>query len=140
MNVLIEEKWYSIGMLSENLKHLYIFGDNTMCIGNGGQAQIRDCYNSMGVATKRAPAMTDDAFFGDTEKDYINLLNDLVRLSMLLKNPLYDDWTLVFPIDGLGTGLSQMPLRSPFLTVMLANYLKQYFGVNTAEDGRLSIA
>lgn len=139
MMVEVQEDWYNIGMLSANPKKLYVFGDNTIRAGRGGQATIRDCFNAIGVATKRLPSTGDGAYYADTQSDYKALTNDLFNLSKVMDSPEYQDWTLVFPKDGLGTGLSEMPQRSPFLFDVMSKYLKQYFNVDTNEDGTLSI-
>jgi len=46
---------------------------------------------------------------------------------------------LVFPSDGLGTGLSELPKRSPFLNNQLKMMLKNCFNIDTNEDNKLSI-
>ncbi len=139
MIVEVEEEWYTIGMLSANPKKLYVFGDNTIRAGRGGQAVIRDCFNAVGVATKRLPSVSDSSYYADTQSDYKSLTNDLFNLSKVMASPEFQDWTIVFPKDGLGTGLSEMPQRSPFLFDVMSKYLKQYFNVNTNDDGTLNI-
>jgi len=139
MIVEVEEEWYTIGMLSANPKKLYVFGDNTIRAGRGGQAVIRDCFNAVGVATKRLPSVGDSSYYADTQSDYKALTNDLFNLSKVMTSPEFQGWTIVFPKDGLGTGLSEMPQRSPFLFDVMSKYLKQYFNVNTNDDGTLNI-
>jgi len=137
--VEVEEKWYDISMLSANPKKLYVFGDNTIRAGRGGQASIRDCFNAIGVATKRLPSLGESSYYNDSESDYKAITNDLFNLSKVISSPEYQDWTIVFPKDGLGTGLAEMPQRSPFLFDVMSKYLKQYFGIITNDDGTLSI-
>ena len=139
MKIEIQKEWYSISMLSANPKKIYVFGDNIIRSGLGGQAIIRDCFNAIGLVTKRLPDTNPESYFADTISDYKILTGDLFNLSKLLNSPEYQDWTLVFPKDGIGTGLSKMPQKSPFLFDVMSNYLKQYFNINTSEDGTLSI-
>lgn len=55
--------------IKNSVNTIYVFGDNMMKIGNGGQALIARQYVSLGKAigipTKRKPAMTEQSFFSD---------------------------------------------------------------------------
>ena len=54
---VIQQEWYTVEECLKHPKTLYIFGDNILRIGNGGQAVIRNIPNSFGIATKRTPSM-----------------------------------------------------------------------------------
>jgi hypothetical protein len=123
--ILIQDEWFSVKQCLENPRNLYIFGDNTLRYGKGGQAQIRDCENSFGICTKWKPSMTDDSFFQDTiecleivEKDIV----DLLHIKDNYKN-------IIFPADGLGSGLSDMPNRCPLLYKRMNYLIQKHFGV-----------
>ena len=92
----------------------YIFGDNVERIGLGGQAkEMRGEPNAVGVATKWAPRMNDSDFFSDDQYDEITqiLLNDLRPIMVPI---LYQSSKCVIvPMDGIGTGLSELPTRAP---------------------------
>ncbi len=113
MTVEIQETWFSLEECAENPKKLYVFGDNMIRRGNGGQASIRAAENSIGLATKRLPTMYDDAFFADRSDEFQVVEKDIEKILREMKKIKYD--TLVLPADGLGTGLSQMPEKSPRL-------------------------
>lgn len=98
--------------LINNPDFMFLFGDNLQRVGMGGQAkEMRNEPNAIGVATKKSPSMSDDAFFTDDEfEDNVKeLLNDLWPAIGHISN----GGILVIPADGLGTGLSELPSRAP---------------------------
>lgn len=114
MKIEIQTEWFSLDQCGENPNKLYVFGDNMIRRGKGGQASIRDAFNSIGLVTKRLPTMDEDAFFSDKEDEFEAVEADVdMILSEMQKDQCYD--TLVLPADGLGTGLSKMPTKSPEL-------------------------
>lgn len=76
--------------------------------------------------------MDDKSFFNDESKDFYGMVCDL-NLLLCASKTSYD--TLVFPIDGLGTGLSQMPERSPKVFKILCDILNLDYGVTMTEKG-----
>jgi len=127
MNVEIQESWYSLKECAENPKKLYIFGDNTIRVGMGGQAMIRPAKNSIGIATKMLPSNAKDAFFSDTTEQAWILAGDIADMFQAFEDGGYD--ILVLPADGLGTGLSQMPEKSPELFKWLNQSLSNLLGI-----------
>lgn len=125
MKAVKQKEWYSVQQCRENPKTLYVFGDNLIGVGKGGQAQIRDEKNTFGIPTKRLPTMNDDAFFNDWASETLQVVGEIHKLVELSKD--YD--LVVFPADGLGTGLAKMDKVSPKLFNIMNNYIKQYFGV-----------
>lgn len=98
--------------LIANRDTVYVFGDNMARKGFGGQArEMRHEPNAIGVPTKWYPSMTDDAFFNDS--DYENVVEVLKKDFASIKDAMQSGKKVVFPADGLGTGLSQLPSRSP---------------------------
>lgn len=100
--------------LRRNRDVLYVFGDNVVRKGMGGQAaHMRGEPNSVGVATKYAPSMDPDAFFGD-EPAQTEAQNRILDSDM---KPLFErvkaGGIVVWPTDGIGTGLSELPTRAP---------------------------
>lgn len=137
--VEIDAHWFSVEKCETNPNKLYIFGDNLMRVGMAGQAQIRKCYNATGIATKRMPTMEDKAFFNDN--DFENLKNELNREIVKIKGRLQNDKnfdTIVFPVDGLGTGLSQLPEKAPKLYKYLCTLLRDEFNIETLQNGKLA--
>jgi len=139
MKVVVQEEWFSLKQCNNNPSYIYVFGDNLLRVGEAGQAQIRSASNSIGIATKRSPSMNEESFFADTCEDHFALLNDIQRVYKIYKDPQFQNMILVFPSDGLGTGLSELPKRSPFLNNQLKMMLKNCFNIDTNEDNKLSI-
>lgn len=92
---------------------LFVFGDNDIKKGCRCQAIIRNCPNAVGIPTKKYPALTSPSFYTDDEyksncKKIDNAVNNIM---LLLKTKKYTH--IIFPEDGLGTGLAQLPQRAP---------------------------
>lgn len=120
----IKQELFSIDNCLKNPRKLYIFGDNVLRKGKAGQAVIRDCPNVYGIPTKWAPRMDEDAFFHDTDRE-IKLMKDVLKqfeiyLSVNARN--FD--TVVYPINGLGTGLAKLPIKSPTIYKMIVDYFE----------------
>ena len=128
MNIIIQEEWFSVEQCRKNPNRLYVFGDNLIRIGKGGQACIRDEINSYGIATKRAPSMDNQAFFGDRPDEANALLNDIHGLLQRFYDGGYE--TIVLPYDKLGTGLAKMQEKSPKLFVWLHETLSLLLDVD----------
>ncbi len=125
---IIEQKFITEQDCFDNPKSLYLFGDNLRRRGKKGQAQIRDCLNSFGIATKHKPSTTDDSYFSDKDLSYV--YNDFAALNKLLKSGFYN--TLVIPSDGIGTGLAKLQEKAPailaFINVVLDKWKEKYNG------------
>lgn len=92
---------------------LYLFGDNDIGRGRGGQATIRGAPNAHGIPTKRAPSLHNNAFYTDD-----NLAENVVKIKCALaaakkKFESCNYTRIVFPQDGFGTGLAQLTRRAP---------------------------
>lgn len=103
---------------------LFVYGDNTMRAGTGGQACIRGLFNSHGVATKVAPGMDPASFFDDRRPE----CRDGIRRDMfrLVERISREEWhKVVISADGLGTGLAELPTRAPATYRFLQECLKE---------------
>lgn len=129
MNIEICTEKYTSELLSENQEKIFVFGDNMVRKGKGGQAVIRDCPNAFGIATKRYPSMNEDAFFSDQRDESDVVMNDLRQLYKLSKSH-----TIVFPVGGIGTGLAEMEKRSFAIWSKMNSILKDYFGYINGES------
>lgn len=114
--------FFSTKLCTENPDKIFVFGDNYTRYGKRGQAVIRDCKNTYGIPTKLRPTMDDDAFLNDAlqfkySSDLVCWADELLTLAQ--------SHTLVFPIGGIGTGLSQMPTRCPQCFQSLSKVLEQ---------------
>lgn len=129
----IVEYFYSVEICLNNPNKLFIFGDNTQRYGKAGQAQIRECQNSVGLATKFNPGMNDHDFFSDARLEECSTImeQDVQKIINCLTNPSRGFDTLVFPVNGFGTGLSQLPEKAPRTYGMLCKLLNDYFGIMT---------
>jgi hypothetical protein len=89
--------------LRQNPGVYYVFGDNAARCGLGGQAaEMRGEPNAIGVATKWSPS---ECFSQERHDEQVEILNaDLDRVAALLKRGLL----VVWPSDGIGTGLAEL--------------------------------
>jgi len=113
MPVIFQQRIYRAD-LQANRKTLYLFGDNTARSGYGGQAEAcRGEPNAVGIVTKHNPSTRPGAFFDDRdfERNTAQIDRDLTRaFDHLHANPLN---IVVIPLDGIGTGLSDLAQRAP---------------------------
>jgi hypothetical protein len=130
--VVLFSGWYSPALCARNPGLLFVFGDNTLSFGMGGQAVIRQCSNVFGIPTKRKPAMTEDSFFAaGNEADLDVVLKALSELWSMLA--LGDK--IVIPVNAegkisLGLERAELPKRAPLIYEaierhvgeMIANY------------------
>lgn len=102
--------------LIANPNVLYVFGDNEQRHGLGGQAaEMRGEPNAVGVATLASPGR----FWTDT--DYARQCRVIDRDMLPLFVALREGKTVVFPGDGIGTGLARLKESSP----MTFDYLRR---------------
>lgn len=93
---------------------LYVFGDNMAECGFGGQAkEARGEANSVGIPTKWAPSRETKAYFTDDDVLNRKVLSRIAAAFVRLENHLVGGGDIVWPSDGVGTGLSQLPERAP---------------------------
>ena len=121
------QKHFSVEDCNNNPDKIYVFGDNLIHKGKGGQAIIRDCRNTYGIPTKRAPSMNSNAFFSDRFDEYEAIKAKIEKLIIL--DHCKTDITFVFPTAGLGTGLAKMNQTSPKLFKYMNKMLHKFFGV-----------
>lgn len=117
-------KTLSVELCRQNPDTIYVFGDNMIGKGCAGQAQIRYEKNSFGIPTKRLPSMNSDAFFSDREDETECLRLNLQQLLRLKRSGK----KVVFPENGLGTGLAKMEEKSPLLFKRMNDYITKNFG------------
>lgn len=126
------EKWITRDMLRANPDARFIFGDNTQRVGMGGQAgAMRGEPNAIGVATKRAPGMSDGDFFADDNADDAKVVDDDIDRVIAA---WIEGRAIVLPLDGIGTGLSELPRRAPKLHQHIINR----FRALVADDANFS--
>lgn len=114
----------TVDLCRANPEKVFVFGDNLDRSGRGGQAIIRYEPNAFGVPTKRFPKMHIGAFFKDAPCERNHVLTSLRELYTIARHQ-----TIVFPTKGLGTGLAEMPTRSPLIYQEMCDILRKHFGV-----------
>ena len=91
--------WYTPALLQLHPDKTFVFGDNMLRVGMGGQAIIRNEPNAYGVVTKRKPTMALSAFMSErSESDLDAVLADLTGLWSRLR----DGETIVIPVTSYG--------------------------------------
>ena len=123
---------YSVQDVQNNSNKIFIFGDNTLKRGKGGQAVIRNEPNAFGIATKLKPSNAEGSFMTDVDLD----LNKQ-RINSDIKDIKRDGRDVVFPKDGLGTGLAQLKIKAPKTYEFLVQRLQEEFGFNN-ETGEVT--
>jgi len=123
---------YTNADVKANPNKIYVFGDNTQRKGTGGQAQIRNNPNAMGIATKLSPSMESSAFMNDRDlaKNKSIIDADIAKIKATGK-------PVVLPKDGLGTGLAKLKEKAPQTYNYLKQRLLQEFGFDN-DKGTLS--
>lgn len=127
MKIEIEERFSEAKCLLHPNK-LFIFGDNLFRVGKGGQAIIRDCKNAIGIATKDSidRYMSDSNFFEYS----LSIMLDIQRIKDEFNDKSNNYDTIVFPKNGLGTGLSNMQVKCPRTFLFLSQVLLEEFRFN----------
>ncbi len=104
---------------------LFIFGDNLIHTAKGGQSVIRDEPNAFGIPTKKRPGYNKAVFFTDDEYEAnVRNINAAIRAIIDTMNRGEFD-VLVFPENGLGTGLAQLPSRAPRTNAYLVKQIEE---------------
>lgn len=113
IKIIIFEGYWKIGDVQRNTDHLFIFGDNNLKIGKGGQAIIRDEWNTAGIPTKKVPRHYLGAYYNDS--DYEDNCYRIDKAIANIRKRLITERfkAIVFPEDGLGTGLAKLPKKAP---------------------------
>ena len=132
---VLRQKWITRADLKANRDSLYVFGDNMVRTGRGGQAAaMRGEPNAFGIPTKWYPSNDSWAFFTDVEFTTDSIVSwTLTGAFNHLTEVLHDGYTVVIPMDGLGTGLSRLPETAPTIAHFIDQQillLEQEFGIN----------
>ena len=107
--------------LQANPEDLYVFGDNVQRVGMGGQAfYMRGEPNAVGVATKWTPSGDPAAYFAD--KDLKAVKHIWITDTERLVQHLLEGGNVIWPEDGIGTGLSDVPARAPKVWEMMEQF------------------
>lgn len=127
-------KRYTRKEIQANPNWFYVFGDNYAREGFGGQAlAARGEPNAIGICTKKAPTYDPADFFTDHEymHNISGIVNDFKRVFAYLAL----DGVVVWPEDGIGTGIADLQNKAPHTLKFIENLvdsLKQIYGVVNA--------
>ena len=115
--VIFYDGHYSVALCRRHPDKIFVFGDNMIGKGKGGQAIIRDELNTFGVPTKRLPSNKPGSFFRDRCQQDID---GVERALTELKGILDSGKTVVVPTTkekdiSLGLGLAQLNTKAPHL-------------------------
>lgn len=115
---------YTRSLILANPAVLFAFGDNLARVGYGGQAaEARGCLNAIGIPTKISPSVY--IFDCDVEADINRFKEPIVLAFAILRKHLRSGNDVVWPKDGVGTGLARLPITAPRLHATIEG-LKQH--------------
>lgn len=118
---LIYVEHYTRAAVQDDRNVLWMFGDNLAQRGKGrgaGQAEAcRDEPNAIGIPTKRAPSMREDAFLTDADLNRVKAVA-IPRFQRAAAH-LNAGGTVVLPSGGIGTGRAQLSRRAPAVAAWL---------------------
>jgi hypothetical protein len=135
MMPIIKSKWTVRADLRNNPEHLFVFGDNMVRKGFGGQAmEMRGEPNAIGVPTKWAPSMSPSAFL--TEADLERVKPEIDKAFERLRAHLAGGGTVVLPRDGIGTGLAQLESRAPTIAALIQAHIEALEAVTKAGEAQ----
>lgn len=109
--VIIVER-YTREIITTNPDVLFVFGDNLARVGYGGQArEARGCKNAVGIPTKVSPMqkITDELVQLNPARYCVPVREAFDKLHAHLKEGKH----VVWPKDGVGTGLAALPTHAP---------------------------
>lgn len=116
------EKFITRAMLRAAPETLFAFGDNMFRAGNGGQAkEMRGEPNAVGIPTKWNPGTGISAYFDDRENDLARCREEIDDAFGRLFMHLANGGDVVWPEDGIGTGLAQLATRAPSILAYIEN-------------------
>lgn len=116
LEIIIHKGFWTEQEVKNDPTSLYLFGDNDIKKGKGGQAIIRYLTNSYGIPTKKYPSSHTSAYYYDDEykSNHDKIKTAIEGLPDYLNSPGTPKFTrVVFPEKGFGTGLSKLPKKAP---------------------------
>lgn len=105
-----------------NRKVLYVFGDNMLGVGKNGQSMYgRGQRNAVGIPTKWKPSRDPEAYFKDSDLEQVKPMIDMA-FERLIKH-LQAGGIVVWPEDGVGTGLARLRELAPVVYRYIGNWM-----------------
>ena len=135
--MIIEYKDFISRKDAKNNPHkIFIFGDNDIRTGFGGLAkELRGEPNAFGIRVKKRPYRDWDAFYTDREytENIEKICEDITKIVEKVhetENPI-----IVFPKNGIGTGLASMQKRCPVTFNTMNTILYKALNIKNGEIG-----
>jgi hypothetical protein len=128
---IIYKNYITRNDLRTNRTKIFIFGDNDQRSGFGGQAkEMRGEPNSIGIRVKKYPSMNENSFYRDSEykNNIIKIDEDINKLEKL------ECKTIIFPSNGIGTGMAKLNITAPETFKYLTLILKNKFGIINGKE------
>lgn len=111
------------GLVRANPMVMFVFGDNDVHQGRGGQAkEMRGELNTIGIRVKKLPTRTPEAYW--TDKEYDINEGKIDEDFLPVERHLAMGGIVVIPADGIGTGLGRMGEKCPKTFLYLNNRLE----------------
>lgn len=128
---IMYKEYISREYIKQNPNYLFVFGDNDTRIGFGGQAkEMRGEPNVVGIRVKKKPLYDEDAYYTDNElEDNMKKINEDIETIVRKYNYESKYEKLVFPMNGVGTGMAKLKEKAPQTYNHLVHMLKQ-FGID----------
>jgi hypothetical protein len=122
---VIFKGWWTVKDVQTYYTSLFVYGDNNVSKGCGGQAIIRHQPNTIGIPTKKYPSNAKGSFYTDIEyEDNCKRIDTAIATIMkLMTSGSYTQ--IILPEDGLGTGLAMLPTVAPKTYAYLLQQLQQ---------------
>jgi hypothetical protein len=120
---LLYMKRYTRAFIREHPDWLFVFGDNFVRKGYGGQAaEARDEPNAIGIPTKRYPTWEDIAYLGNEDFEIWEQKSRLDRQQIEIA--LREGKIVVWPLDGIGSGRAKLAEKAPDIAEAVEEWLK----------------
>jgi hypothetical protein len=111
-------KKYTRSDLRANRNQLFVFGDNMVRQGRGGQAaECRDEPNAVGIPTKWNPSASESAYFSDL--DIVKAAPSIDSAFNRLAEHIRTGGTVIWPSDNVGTGLAKLREKAPAINAYI---------------------
>jgi hypothetical protein len=121
--IRVYPRFWTLDDVSRHPECLFVYGDNDIHQGKGGQAIIRDLPNAIGVPTKKYPSNDPSSFYTDAELE-LNKIKIRNAFNLIIDRSKYYKY-VILPSNGLGTGLADLPRSAPQTYQYLVASLKK---------------
>jgi hypothetical protein len=108
-NIEIFKGFWTVEDVRNKPNYLFLFGDNDIQKGTGGQAIIRYEPNAFGIPTKKLPNFHPKSFYYDSEyENNISKINSAINKLIKYLERNKEIIGIYFPENGFGTGLANL--------------------------------